>query len=92
MDALTYAQARQNLAKTMDTVCEGHTPVVITRPKAEAVVLMSLADYNGLMETAYLQASPKNAARLRESLAQARQGHPPSSVIARNASDEAIQY
>ena len=74
MDALTYAQARQNLAKTMDSVCEGHTPVIITRPKAEAVVLMSLADYNGFMETAYLLANPKNAARLRESLAQAQKG------------------
>jgi len=60
MYALTYAQARQNLAKTMDSVCEGHTPVIITRPKAEAVVLMSLADYNGFMETANLLANPKN--------------------------------
>jgi PHD/YefM family antitoxin component YafN of YafNO toxin-antitoxin module len=35
---------------------------------------MSLADYNGFMETAYLLANPKNAARLRESLAQAQKG------------------
>ena len=74
MDAITYTQARQNLAQTMDAVCDGHTPVIITRPKAEPVVLMSLADYNGLMETAYLLSGSKNAARLRESLAQVQAG------------------
>ena len=74
MDALTYTQARQNLSKTMDAVCKDRIPIIITRPKAEAVVLMSLADYNGFMETAYLLANPKNAARLRESQAQAQKG------------------
>jgi antitoxin YefM len=74
MGALTYAQVRQNLARTMDAVCEDRTPVIITRPNAEAVVLMSLADYNGFMETAYLLANPQNVARLREFLAQAQKG------------------
>lgn len=74
LDAITYTSARQNLAGAMDAVCESHTPMIITRQKAEPVVMLSLEDYNSLMETAYLLASPANAAALRTSLEQARTG------------------
>ena len=74
MDAITYTAARQNLAQTMDEVCENHTPVIITRQKAQPVVMMSLADFNSIQETAYLLSSPVNAARLRASVADAEQG------------------
>ena len=74
MDAITYTAARQNLAQTMDAVCENHTPIVITRQKAEAVVMMSLADFNSIQETAYLLGSPANAERLRASVADAESG------------------
>jgi len=74
MDAITYTHAREHLAATMDRVCQDNAPVIITRQKAQAVVLMSLADYNAIEETAYLLQSPGNAARLRESLARARAG------------------
>ena len=68
--AITYTEARQNLASTMDKVCDTHEPTIITRRSADPVVLMSLADYNAIAETAYLLKSPKNAQRLAESLAQ----------------------
>ena len=74
MDAITYTAARQNLAQTMDEVCENHSPIIITRQKAEPVVMMSLADYNSIQETAYLLSSPVNAARLLASVADAEQG------------------
>ena len=74
MDAITYTAARQNLAQTMDAVCENHTPIVITRQKAEPVVMMSLADFNSIQETAYLLGNPANAERLRASLADAEAG------------------
>ncbi|WP_415966079.1 type II toxin-antitoxin system Phd/YefM family antitoxin [Desulfovibrio piger] len=66
--AITYTEARQNLAETMNRVCDHHEPVIITRQKSPSVVLMSLEDYNAIMETAYLLRSPANAARLREAL------------------------
>jgi hypothetical protein len=31
MNAVTYSQARGNLAKTMDKVCDDHSPIIITR-------------------------------------------------------------
>jgi antitoxin YefM len=70
MDALTYTSARANLAQTMDRVCDNHEALIITRNKEQAVVMMSLEDYQALAETAYLLRSPKNARRLLESMAQ----------------------
>jgi len=74
VDAITYTTARQNLAQTMDAVCENHAPIVITRQRAEPVVMMSLADFNSIQETAYLLSNPANAARLRASVADAESG------------------
>ncbi|MGB5770726.1 MAG: type II toxin-antitoxin system Phd/YefM family antitoxin, partial [Crocosphaera sp.] len=41
----------------------------ITENEQEPVVLISLADYNYYQETLYLLKSPKNAQRLRDSIA-----------------------
>jgi antitoxin YefM len=70
MKAITYTAARQNLAKTMESVCKDHSPVIITRKTNDSVVIMSLEDYEALEETAYLLRSPKNTRRLIESIAQ----------------------
>ncbi len=73
MDAISYTTARATLAKTMDRVCNDHTPVIITR-KGESVVMISMEDYNALQETAHLLRSPKNARRLLESIAELESG------------------
>jgi antitoxin YefM len=64
MDTISYSTVRESLARTMEKVCVDHAPVIITRRRAESVVLLSLDDYQSLEETAYLLRSPKNAARL----------------------------
>lgn len=74
MNAITYTAARENLASTMDKVCEDHDPVVITRNRDQAVVMMSLEDYESLQETAYLLRVPANARRLLESVAELNAG------------------
>ncbi|TFH13022.1 MAG: type II toxin-antitoxin system prevent-host-death family antitoxin [Lentisphaerales bacterium] len=74
MKAITYTAARENLADTMTRACEDHNPVIITRRRDQAVVMMSLDDYEALEETAYLLRSPKNARRLREAVDQLRAG------------------
>lgn len=74
MDAITYTAARANLASTMDRVCDNHEPIIITRNSEQAVVMMSLDDYNALEETAYLLRSPANARRLLESIAELERG------------------
>ncbi len=74
MKAITYTAARQNLAKTMEKVCQDHAPIIVTRKASDSVVIMSLDDYEALEETAYLLRSPKNARRLIESIAQLEEG------------------
>jgi len=72
MKAITYTAARERLAATMQRVCEDHAPVVITRRRDQAVVMLALDDYEALEETAYLLRSPRNARRLRDAVAQLR--------------------
>lgn len=74
MDAISYTAARSNLAKTMEQVCEDRSPIIITRNKAQSVVMMSLEDYEALQETAYLLRAPQNARRLLESIIELEQG------------------
>jgi antitoxin YefM len=64
MDAITYSSARANLAQTMDRVCNDHEALIITRNGEQAVVMLSLDDYQALEETAYLLRNPANAKRL----------------------------
>ncbi len=74
MDATTYTYARANLAKTIEKVCNDHTPVIITKNRDHSVVMISLEDYQALEETAYLLRSPHNAQRLLESISQLESG------------------
>ena len=81
MEAISYTNARQNLAKTMEKVCQDHSPVIITRKKNDSVVIMSLEDYKALEETAYLLRSPKNMRRLIESISQLANGNGTERVL-----------
>jgi antitoxin YefM len=74
MRIISYTHARNNLAKTIDSVVADHAPVVISRQKGEPVVMISLAEYESLVETDYLLRSPANADRLSRSLAQLASG------------------
>jgi len=64
MRAITYSEAHQNLAAELDRVVNDCDITIITREQAESGVLMSMHDYESLMETAYLLRNPKNAKRL----------------------------
>lgn len=74
MDAKSYSAVRKDFVKTMEKVCDDHSPVIITRKNSRAVVMMSLEDFNAIQETAYLLRSPANAERLRQSIKQADEG------------------
>ena len=52
----------------MDKVCNDRAPIVITRKRDQAVVMLSLEDYEALEETAHLLRSPANARRLLEAI------------------------
>ena len=73
MKSITYTAARENLASTINRVCEDNAPVVITRNRDQPVML-SLAEYESLEETAHLLRSPENAKRLLRSIDQLERG------------------
>ncbi|MGI9277167.1 MAG: type II toxin-antitoxin system Phd/YefM family antitoxin [Endozoicomonas sp.] len=74
MDVMSYSTFRSNLASTLDKVNDNHKPVMITRQNGKPAVVMSLEDFNSYRETAYLMASPENAQRLNEAIAQIEAG------------------
>lgn len=74
MKAITYTEARSRFAETIDRVCEDHAPVTVTKRRDAAVVIISLEDYESLIETSYLLKSPRNARRLLESIHELEEG------------------
>lgn len=70
----TYTNARANFATLWDRVTADREVVVVKRRGAEAIALIAADELAGLMETAHLLKSPKNAERLLEALARARGG------------------
>ncbi len=74
MKSKTYTEAREKLSDIIDKVCEDHDPLIITKRRDKAVVLMSLDDYESLKETSYLLKSPRNARRLLESIKELEEG------------------
>jgi antitoxin YefM len=71
--AVTASEARRNLFPLIEQVNDDHVSVEITSRRGRAV-LMSLADYESLQETAYLLRAPANARRLLEAIRQAADG------------------
>lgn len=70
MDVITYSDTRAHLKKVMDRVVADRAPVVISRQKAEAVVMVSLADWNAIEESMHLLSTDANARRLKEAIGQ----------------------
>jgi antitoxin YefM len=70
MEVLSYSDARKNLKSVMDKVVEDRSEAIITRRNGEAVVMVSLSEWNSILETEYLLSSPENAKRLRSGIEQ----------------------
>jgi antitoxin YefM len=61
---MTYTHLRDKLASILDQVVEDQEIVIVRRRGSKDVALIPAAELAGLMETAYLLRSPKNAKRL----------------------------
>jgi antitoxin YefM len=68
MTTTNYTNFRQDLKAFLDNVNANHTPLIVTRPKGEDVVVLSKADFDSIEETFYLLRNPKNAMRLLKGL------------------------
>jgi antitoxin YefM len=58
----------------MDRVYRDRETLIVTRENNQNIVLMSVDEYNSLLETSLLLSSQANATHLTESLRDARQG------------------
>ena len=74
MIAANYTEFRTNLKSYLDDVEENNETLIIKRGSGNGTVLLSLAEYNSIMETVHLLSSKKNADRLYESIKQIKEG------------------
>ena len=75
MRTMSYTESRARYADVLDSVTNDREEVVITRAGHDPVVIVSLADYESLRETAYLMRSPANARRLLDAMERLEAGH-----------------
>ena len=74
MEAITCTALRKNLNVYMDKVVQNHDSLIITRKNNGNVVLVSIDEYNSLIETNYLLSNRANVEHLRKSIAQHKAG------------------
>jgi antitoxin YefM len=74
MIAANYTEFRTKLKKFLDAVEENNETLVIKRGTGKGTVMISLDEYNSIMETVHLLSSKENADRLYESIQQMKKG------------------
>jgi antitoxin YefM len=76
----TYTSLRERLASVLKQVADHREVVIVRRRSSKDVALVPAEELAGLMETAHLLRSPKNARRLLAALrrAEGRTGRPES--------------
>ena len=70
----TYTSLRANLASVLDQVADQQETVIVRRRGLRDVALIPASELAGLIETAHLLRSPRNARRLLASLHRAGRG------------------
>ena len=74
MIAANYSEFRKELKDYLDSVELNNETLIIKRGSGKGSVLISLEEYNSIMETLHLLSSKKNAQRLYESIEQMQSG------------------
>jgi len=75
MIATNFSEFRTDLKKFLDSVEDNNETLIIKRKTGKGTVLISLEEYNSLMETMHILSSKKNADRLYESIQQMKDGN-----------------
>jgi len=70
----TYSQAREQFKTLLDRAVDDREIIVVRRRSGGAVAMIAADELEGLMETAHLLRSPRNAERLLAALGRAHAG------------------
>jgi len=74
MKAVNFTEFRTKLKQYLDDVENNHETLIIKRGSGNGAVLISLDEFNSIIETVHLLSSKANADRLYESIRQMKTG------------------
>lgn len=74
MIAANYTEFRTKLKAYLDEVEDNQETLIVKRGTGKGTVVISLEEYNAMVETMHLLSSRKNADRLYESIRQMKSG------------------
>ena len=74
MKTANYTELRKNLKEHIDAVIADNDALIVDRGNNTGVVMISLEEYNSIMETEYIMSNPKVLADIQQSLQEISEG------------------
>lgn len=74
MRTANYTELRKNLKEHIDAVIADNDALIVDRGNNTGIVMISLEEYNSIMETEYIMSNPEVLADIQQSLREISEG------------------